>query len=598
MGVPVMSFLAATDTSGGALSSWTPLYLLLGVFSAIVVFLFVFGRSGNTSSRTAQNLLRIPNALERIVHIPGWAAASVGMSLFAVFLAGQAFYNDVGWHVAFGRDKSLFTAPHTGIVIGLGLILLSGVVGVLFASLQKVDTALRWKAVRVPWSMIPLLALGGAAVTGFPLDELWHREFGVDVTMWSPTHMLMILGAAFVGVAAWLVLADAGVKPKDSRWSMGIHAVAAWLTLLGLVAPLGEFSFGVPQFQQIFHPMILVIACAFAFVTIRLVLGRWWGLGIAVANMLTSTNLLSGSDDAPIHTRVVGLYVTSAIAVEIVAWVIGTERRLRFGVASGVGVATLGLAGEYWWNHNNAYQPWNANLFPDALFMCLVVGVAAALLATSYARAAGHHDNAARLPRPVLAVAGLVLLVCLAIPMPRQTGNVTAALTVGAPIGGYANVDVRLTPADAAENARFFQTSSWQGGGLELADMKEVGPGHYVTANRVPVSGSWKTLLRLHRGGEMMTVPIYLPADPEIRKAEIPAVDRTMKFQSETKYLLRETHGGNNVLKNSVYTLLALVVVMWIAAFVLAVGKISPKAPRVPPAPRSKLVRAKKPVPA
>jgi DNA-binding NarL/FixJ family response regulator len=149
---------------------------------------------------------------------------------------------------------------------------MSGVTGVLLASLQGIDTALRWRAVRVPWSTLPLLALGGAAVTGFPLDELWHRAFGVDVTMWSPTHMLMILGAAFVGVAAWLVLADAGVKPRDSRWAFGIHVVAAWLTLQGLIAPLGEFSFGVPQFQQIFHPLILAIASGFAFVAIRLVL--------------------------------------------------------------------------------------------------------------------------------------------------------------------------------------------------------------------------------------------------------------------------------------------------------------------------------------
>jgi hypothetical protein len=313
--------------------------------------------------------------------------------------------------------------------------------------------------------------------------------------------------------------------------------------------------------------------------------------------LLSSTNVLSGSDDSPIRTRVVGLYVTAAIAVEIVAWIFGTDRRLRFAIASGVGVATLGLAGEYWWNHEHAYQPWNSNLFPDALIFGLIVGVAAALLATAFARAAGHQDNAARLPRGVLAAAGLTILVCLALPMPRHTGNVTAQMTVGEQVGGYANVDVRLTPANAAEHARFFQAGSWAGGGLDLANMKEIGPGHYVSEHRIPVSGGWKALLRLHRGGEMMTVPIYLPRDPQIHKAELPAASRTMKFQPETKYLLRETHAGNAILKNGVYTLLSLVIVMWIATFCLAIAKISPKAPRVPPAPRSKLVRAK-PVPA
>ena len=578
-----MNLLAAVDRTGEVLKSWTMLYVLLGAFTAVLIALVAFGRSGDTASRGARIPLRIANALERLVHIPGWAAATIGLSLFGLLVAGQGFYSDVAWHVALGRDKNLFTAPHTGIVIGLGLILMSGVVGVFLASLQGFETTLRWRAVRVPWSTLPLLALGGAAVTGFPLDDLWHAHYGVDVTMWSPTHMLMILGAAFVGVAAWLVLADAGVRPHDSRWSMGIHVVAAWLTFQGLIAPLGEFSFGVPQFQQIFHPMILVIASAFAFTAIRLVLGRWWGLGIAAFNWVTATGLLNSGKDAPIHTRITGLYLTSALAVELVAWVLGTQRRMRFAVASGISVATIGLAGDFWWNATHAYQPWNHNLVRGALGFGLVVGIAAAILATGFARAAGHQDTAARLPGPLAAVAGLVILVCLALPMPRHTGEVTAAVHISKPVGGWSAVSVQLTPPDAAVHARFFQAGAWQGGGLELADMKQTSPGHYVSEGRVPVYGKWKTLLRLHRGNELMAIPLYLPADREIHKREIPAVDRTMQFQPEPKYLLRETHAGSNVFKNGIYALLSVVVVMWIAAFAVAVAKISPRAPRVPP---------------
>jgi hypothetical protein len=570
-----MNLIAAVSSKGNALTSWTPLYLLLAGFGAVLVFLFVFGRSGDTSSGVARALLRIPDALERLVHIPGWAAATVGMALFGLFTAGQAFYNDVAWHVALGRDKNLFTAPHTGIVIGLGLILMSGVTGVMLASLQGIDTSLRWKAVRIPWSTLPLLALGGAAVTGFPLDELWHRAFGVDVTMWSPTHMLMILGAAFVGAAAWLVLADAGVKPRDSRWAFGIHVVAAWLTLQGLVAPLGEFSFGVPQFQQIFHPLILAIASGFAFVAIRLVLGPWWGIGIAAFNIIGTTNSLNG-DKSPIQTKVVGIYIVSAVAVELVGWILGTERRARFAVASGVGVSTLGLAGEYWWNHSHAYQPWNTNLFPDAFVFALLGAVAAALLATAFARAAGHQDGTHALPRPVVAAAGVLILVLLAVPMSRHTGDVTADVHVGSIVGGYANVDVRLTPPNAADHARFFQAGSWQGGGLELANMRRVSEGHYVSEHRIPVSGGWKSLLRLHRGGEMMAIALHLPADPGLDKPELKAADRTMAFQPEPRYLLREQHAGNNLFKNGVYTLLTGVVILWIAAFAVAVGKIAP----------------------
>lgn len=579
-----MTMLAAVDRTGEVLKSWTPFYGLFGAFTVVVIGLFIFGRSGNTDSRAARLLLRIPDGLERIVRVPGWAAATIGLSMFGLLVAGQGFYNDVAWHVALGRDQELFTAPHTGIVVGLGLILLSGAVGVMLASLQRVETTLRWKAVRVPWSTLPLLALGGAAVCGFPLDELWHAQFGVDVTMWSPTHMLMILGASFVGVAAWLVLADAGVRPHDSRWTKGIHVFAAWLTFQGLIASLGEFSFGVPQFQQIFHPMILVLASAFAFVTTRLVLGPWWSVGIAAFNLLTASSLLDNGDRAPIETKNVGLYVTSALAVELVALLFGTNNRIRFAIASGVGVATLGFAGDYWWNANNAYQPWNSNLVRGAVMFGLVVGVAAALLATAFARAAGSQDDTPALPRPLLAAAGVAILVCLALPMPRSVGDVTAAVRLVDRAGGYANVRVTLTPASAADDARFFQAGAWQGGGLELANMRKLGEGEYITEQRIPVFGRWKSLLRLHRGGELMTVPLFLPADPEIGKPEIPAVNRTMAFQPESTYLLREQHNdGSNLFKNGVYALLAGVAVLWMTSFSLAVAKIAPRGPRKPP---------------
>src|SRR3546814_12127739 len=85
------------------------------------------------------------------------------------------------------------TAPHAGILIGLVMILGAAVVGTLVATFERVD-GIHLGALRVPRSLVPLWALGLGAVSGFPLDEVWHTEYGIDVTMWSPTHMLMILG--------------------------------------------------------------------------------------------------------------------------------------------------------------------------------------------------------------------------------------------------------------------------------------------------------------------------------------------------------------------------------------------------------------------
>ncbi len=581
--------LAEIEGSGSELASWSALTTLLIAFAVIVAALVAFGRSGDVDSKVAAFFLRTPNALQRLTKVPGWAAATVGLSLYGLLVAGEGFYSDVAWHITLGRDDALFTAPHTSIVLGLGFIFLAGLVGVAYASLQQVDTGLRWKAVRIPWSTLPLLALGGAALMGFPLDEIWHQTYGVDVTMWSPTHMLMILGASFSGLASWLVLAEAGVRPTQSRWGRGMLVVAAWLTLQGLSAPLGEFSFGVPQFQQIFHPLILCIASGFALVAIRLVHGRFWGLGITVVNViLMTTNALSlGGDTAgPVETRDAGLFVASALVVEIVALLLGTRRTLRFAVVSGLGIGTFGLAGEWAWNQN-AYQPWNANLLPDAVVLGTVAAIAAALVGLAFARAAGQGEVQEATTKPsrlLVALAGAVVLISLVLPMPRTVGDVQAAVSIQpveeqgkTPLADpydQAFVEVRLTPPDAADEARWFQASAWQGGGLVLADFDKVGPGTYRTQDPVPVDGKWKTLIRLHRGGELMAVPVFLPSDAEIGEPEISAIDRTQAFESETEYLLRETRPNDQFVAWFIYGLLAVVFFVWVGAFVLGAARV------------------------
>ncbi|MGV3759202.1 MAG: hypothetical protein ACO1PW_06610 [Actinomycetota bacterium] len=173
--------LIETDAWGSSLASWSPLLTLLGAFAVIVVALVVTGRGSA--------LERIPDALERLTGIPGWAASAMGTVMVGLVVAGEGFYSDVAWHIALGRDDELFTAPHTSIVVGLGLIFCSAAVGIAAATATGAEVGFRWGALRVPWSMVPLAALGGAALAGFPLDEVWHATYGVDVTMWSPTHM-------------------------------------------------------------------------------------------------------------------------------------------------------------------------------------------------------------------------------------------------------------------------------------------------------------------------------------------------------------------------------------------------------------------------
>jgi hypothetical protein len=157
--------------------------------------------------------------------------------------------------------------------------------------------------------------------------------------------------------------------------------------------------------------------------------------------------------------------------------------------------------------------------------------------------------------------------------MPRRVADVTASLEVRPAGDGFVTVAAELTPATAADGARWFQVSSWQGGELALTEMEETAPGRWESEELVPVGGNHKSLLRLHRDGEMMAVPVFLPADPEIDEVEIPAVDRTQPFESEAIYLLRETEEGSAWFKYAIYGLLAFVALLWMAGFALVAAR-------------------------
>jgi hypothetical protein len=568
---------APSGTLGGsALASWTPFWGLVVGFLAIVGAAYAYGRPSEHRWPFLHPLSRIPNGLQRATGIPGWAAVAIGMALYGLLVAGQGFYADVAWHIALGRDKSLFTAPHSGILLGLVMILGGAVLGTLVATFEEVDGR-HFGALRVPTSLLPLWALGLGAVSGFPLDDVWHAEYGVDVTMWSPTHMLMILGATFTGLAAWLILAQSGVKPTDGPWGRGAHLVCGWLTLQGLLAPQGEFTFGVPQFRLLFSPILVCLAAGLGLVALRLVLGRGWTFGLVVVNfVLQVTGFMNfGGDDSPVDTRFGAIFLVSALVVEAVAWLAGTADRTRYALLSGLGIGTIGLAGEYWWN-TDAWQPWTRELFPEALIYGVIAAVGAAVLGAVFARAIERERAGAALPRALVLAAALACIAVIVLPLRRPTGDVTAAVHLEPAAGGTVDIVATLTPADAADHAEWFQASAWQGGGLELAEMEPTGnPGEFRSSQSMPVDGHWKTLLRLHRGAEMMAVPIYLPGDPSIDAAEIPAVDRTARFVTERTYLLRETHSGNGWLSPLVHLSLVLVCAMWALAFTIAVRDLA-----------------------
>lgn len=213
-----------------------------------------------------------------------------------------------------------------------------------------------------------------------------------------------------------------------------------------------------------------------------------------------------------------------------------------------------------------AYQRWTAALLPGAGVLAVVGAAAAGVFATGLA--AGVRREPLALRGRAVAVAGLAVMVALAWPLPRRGGHAHASVTLER-VGGGAVVMVRVDPPDAADGARWFQVVAWQDGGRVLADLHRVQPGRWRTDRAVPVAGRWKTLVRLHRGAEMLAVPVALPADPQIGAAAISPTDRQPDFVPEQRFLMREAKPGSPWFARGIEALVVVFAAGWMAGFAL-----------------------------
>jgi hypothetical protein len=565
---------------GSGIDDWALVVGPVAVFFLIALAL-MRPRAGERSPIAAA-----AHGLERLTGLPGWVAGTFGTAAGGLVLAMFGFYWDVAWHIDQGRDTVLFTPPHTLILLGLGSILLASGVAIALASATNLNTRLRVGGLRVPWSAVALGVIGGGAVMGFPLDDMWHGAYGIDVTMWGPTHLIMIGGASVATIAQWLVLAEGGVRPVRGTMGYRVHAVAAGASLGGLSALQGEFDFGVPQFQLLYHPVLIMVAAGVGLVAARIVLGRGGAIRAALGFIVIRgvvALFVAGFGYTEPHFA---LYLAPAVAVEIAAWLLGTERLGRFGAGAGVGIATLGLAGEWTWTHAWQRVPWPSSLLPEAVWIGAIAAIAASLLGAAYGAilsGRGLESQAFGVPRRALAAAlagGLLALaIALALPIKRVSSDVAADVKLRT-VGGLAFVDLTLTPPDAAEGAHWFQAMSWQGGLLVIQDFERLAPGRYRSKGPVPIGGNAKALVRLHRGAEMSAVPIRFPADPEIGADAIPAVDRTARFERDSKLLMREAKPGNPMTARIIFSILAAIVLAWIVVFVLTGWGIESGRPR------------------
>lgn len=483
--------------------------------------------------------LRLADGAAVWTGLPSWCAGPLVVLSGALIIAMVGFIWDVAWHIVIGRDEFLFSPPHIALLLGVSGIGLAGTFSVVTATRTRAEVGWRAGRWRIPRGAAGLMAGGAAAFTSFSTDELWHWAYGLDVTMWSPPHLGMISAAVFAPLSAWLLYAEAGPAAGRPWVRRCVPIGLAGIALTALSAPQLEFDLGVPQWQQLFQPVLIAVAGGFALTAARAALGRGGAL-IAVAGFLAVRGLfyLLATQLWQLAEPRFPLYLAAAIAVEA-AFVLAPRRA---ALAAGLGVGTLGLAGAWGFSHVWGWHPWGPGLLPG-IGAATLAAVGAAVLGTAFGRVVSHRASGVR---PVAVAAGLAaVLAGLAIPLPRTTPDATVTVRTAEIGDGLAELGVTITPADAAVGADRFEVLSWQGGGHQNAALREVAPGEYRADRPVPVTGSWKSLVRIARADGLGGAPVYMPADPAVGAAAVPvAAERTQALVGERELMLREAHDG------------------------------------------------------
>ncbi|MCW3041358.1 MAG: hypothetical protein JWM31_3263, partial [Solirubrobacterales bacterium] len=547
----------AAPAGGAALGQ-----VLIGtaVSLSILVALFVLGLRHRAGHRTLHRLAR---PLVRLTGLPAWSVLPMAVAVAGFVLAGVGFVWDVSLHIGQGRDTGPFGTPaHYLILAGIYLFVAAAWFAVAMPVGERRPSWIRiTRSWYVPPAAVAMLATSFFSMSGFPLDDIWHNLFGQDVTLWGPTHLMMITGGLFLFFALTLLVREGREAVRD-----GLHPelrpVPEWMTrMLGVraasvavvgvtVAYLQEFAFGVPQFRLLFDPTIMAFGAAFGFTVAALAFGRGRALKTWAASVITlgALTIVVG----PVlgeSTHHFPLFLVPALCVEAsfrIPW--ARPGGYRFAAVAGALIGTVGVAGETLWSHVWMPIAWPWHLLPEAMLRSVPVAIAGAVLA-AFVAAGLQAKPGAIATRPgswrVPAGAILVLVVSMVALLPTQAPRLSGDLTLTQVRGGakpLVRITVRVSDPRAVEDADWFYPMSWQGKeqAVHHGTMQRVGPGVWRSSEAFPVYGTWKTFLRLQKGDVMESIPVYAPADSAIPVPGIAATNGPRAFQRDLRLLQRE----------------------------------------------------------
>lgn len=416
--------------------------------------------------------------------LPGWLVPVFGLGAFLAL--GGGLWDDA-WHTERGRD-TFFIAPHLAIYGGITLV----GAGISFWLLLAVRAVGLRSALSSPVLALAAVSVG-VTLASAPIDNFWHVAFGRDAVIWSPPHVLGIVGTGSLAVAILVDLADSG-----RSWARRAQAPVGGLLLAAFAFLVVEYETDVPQFAALWYLPVLALGAGFAFAVIDRLAGQDLALvraaGWHLAFVLAVGGFLMVEDFEPPR---VPLLLVPALALDL-------TRRLPVSVRAAA--ATLALGAAY---VPAGYVGQGVRL--DASDLLIAAPLAWVAFAIVLAAMSGGRPRLRSFP---LAPATSVLLMLLLAPsaLAHDPGQGQDAGTLDLRMeaaDGLATVTARAP--EGAEAAPIGLVAR-RGGLTRRADLTEPQPGVFRGQIRLGEPGRWFVYVDLQRQ-DGRTIEAWLPLE-------------------------------------------------------------------------------------
>ena len=220
--------------------------------------------------------------------------------LAAKLVGGWGVGWDIRWHLVIGRD-SFWIAPH--VMTYASVVVVCAIsLGVLVVETWRREPVARPDSVSIAglrgtrgfqltwWGM-------AIVILAAPVDDLWHRLFGLDVTLWSPPHLLGLAGSQVGNLGGLLIaleLYERGWKRQLALATSGVFLLGTFYIVVDQSVQTAFLRGGIFFFT---YPVLGSLAFTFALILVtRIAESRAAPATLAVGALLVQISILLVGD--------------------------------------------------------------------------------------------------------------------------------------------------------------------------------------------------------------------------------------------------------------------------------------------------------------